>query len=110
MNLRLQAAGITAAVVLAGCATGQRIEADQYQQIVEGKTTRGQLVAMLGQPTTTSFQGQDQVLQYQFSKVDAASYIPFVNIVANGASVQQCIFTFGKNDVLKAKMCNEGKA
>lgn len=110
MNLRKVILGVAVSALLAGCATGKRIETEQYQQIVEGRTTKSQLVAMLGQPTTTSFQGQDQVLLYQFSKVDAASYIPFVNIVANGASVQQCIFTFGKNEILKSKMCNEGKS
>ena len=109
MKLRL-ITGIVLAVVLAGCANGKRIEADQYQQIQEGRTTKSQLVGMLGEPTTTSFQGSDLVLLYQFSKVDATSYIPMVNIFANGASVQQCIFTFNKNEVLKSKMCNEGKA
>lgn len=107
---RPAAGSLLLSALLAGCASGTRIEAAQYQQLVEGRTTRSQLVAALGEPTTTSFQGADQVLLYQFSKTDIGSYIPFVNIVASGAAVQQCLFTFGKNEVLKSKMCNEGKA
>lgn len=102
-------AGLAFVLALAGCASGQRIEAERYQQLEEGRTTKSQLIEVLGEPNSRGFEGNNEVLGYQFSKTDATSYIPFINILKNGAQVQMCYFTFNTKSVLTHKLCSESK-
>lgn len=102
--------GVLAASLLSACASGQRIETQQYSQLVVGKTTQQQLIAVLGEPKTRGFIGDDQMLGYTFSKVDATSYLPIVGMLKNGAQNQLCTFIFGADNFLKSKNCTEGKA
>lgn len=98
-----------ALAAMVGCASGKRIEPEQYQKVTEGKTTRSELVALLGEPTSSSFNGSDELLAYNFSKSDLTNYIPVIGMVKHGTQGQMCLFTIDKSSVLKSKSCYNSK-
>ena len=98
------------AAALVGCATGKKIEQAQYEQAIEGKTTRSQLVALFGEPTAVSMNGSDEILSYHFMQTSAITYLPFAYLAGGGStSGQDCYFTFNKQAVLRTKMCSSVK-
>ncbi|MDO9451868.1 MAG: hypothetical protein Q7J29_03315 [Stagnimonas sp.] len=110
MSKLFTSTALALAVLGTGCVTtkGKKIETDQYSRFEEGKTTRAEIVAALGEPETTNFSGSDEVLTYQFQHTDNKAMIPIVGAYM-GVKVdfQLCTFTVGgKNAVLKAKACN----
>ena len=75
-----------------------------------GKTTKSQLVALLGEPTAISMNGSDEILNYHFMQTNAITYIPFAYLAGGGSSSgQDCYFTFNKQAVLRTKMCSAAK-
>lgn len=95
----------------AGCTVGRKVESNQYESFVEGRTTRAEIVAALGEPNGSSWAGSDETLSYSFSSGDKRGYIPVLGafmMAMDGvkSEVQVCGFTVGKNKVLKAKTCS----
>lgn len=102
---------VSAALLLSACASQQKVDSAQYQSFEEGKTTRAQIVAALGEPNGSTWTGNDESLNYSFSKGDKRGYIPVVGallLAIDGvkSDVQVCSFTVGKNQVLKQKLCS----
>lgn len=99
-------------VSMAGCAStsgsasGQSI-VDVVSKMEKGKTTYSDAVNELGKPASIST--RDDVKTATFGKagatLNAASYIPFVNLVAGGAKMAGTSATlmFDKNDILISK-------
>lgn len=97
---------ISAAIFLAilgGCAD-QRIGKDKYQQAVEGKSTKAEVVALFGAPTITGMSGNDEVLTWNIRYESPTAYIPFASLAGNTVAFQSCIFTF-RRQVLSNKGC-----
>lgn len=114
MSKLFKSAALALVVLTVGCVKvqGKKIEADQYSSFQEGKTTRAEIVAALGEPETTNMAGNDEILTYQFKKTDNKAMIPIVGaFMGVKVDLQICSFTVGgKNKLLKSKQCNESKA
>jgi len=113
MSTLFKSAALVLVVLATGCVTtkGKKIESDQYASFVEGKTTRADIVAALGEPETANFIGSDEVLSYQFQQTDNKAMIPVVGMFMGvKTDLQLCMFTVGgKGAVLKSKSCNQNK-
>lgn len=96
---------------LAGCTVGKKVDNAQYQSFEEGKTTRSEIVAALGEPNGSSWAGKDETLSYSFSASDKRAMIPVVGAIllaVDGvkSEVQVCGFTVDQQQLLKAKTCS----
>jgi len=98
-------------VVLGGCASAGNMalknesEASVATKIVEGKTTKQEIVAAYGQPTQTTFtDGGNQIWTYRYAYATpkAVNFVPIVGIFAGGADIQskELVVMFDKNDVV----------
>lgn len=110
--MRLPRTLVLAAVAggLSACATGKKVEAETYRQIQENRTTKSELIELLGPPTSTGFQGNDEILTYSSSKTDAATFIPFAGVFLGGNEIQVCSFHFNASQVLTYKSCTGAAA
>jgi outer membrane protein assembly factor BamE (lipoprotein component of BamABCDE complex) len=83
---------------LFGCSTvGNSKIADQTvtDQIKVGKTTKGEVREIVGEPNKTSFDGNFEIWDYMLSKAQlrATSLIPVVGLFVGGTNIQQYTFT-----------------
>ena len=74
-------------------------------RIVEGKTTKQEVQAAYGQPTTTSFtDGGNEIWNYRYSYATpkAINFVPLIGILAGGADVQskELVILFGKDNIV----------
>ena len=106
MNYKLHFIG---ALVLTGCATGTHVDPESFQRFQEGKTTKAELMAALGAPSTTSMTGSTEILNYQSQHVSASAYIPFANMAGGAVTGQLCNFTFDKAGILRQKTCSSAR-
>lgn len=89
-----------AAVMLAGCvSTGTRVTEAQANQFKQGVTTRAEVIAALGQPDTQSrLADGGTVITYLHisAHANAATFIPYVGLLAGGAkgTTELATFTF----------------
>ena len=103
---------LLAAALLMSCAgSGRKVDNAQYQAFQEGKTTRGEIVAALGEPGGSTWVGSEETLTYSFDKIDSRMMIPIVGtliMAADGikSEAQRCGFTVGKNQILVTKTCS----
>jgi hypothetical protein len=98
-------------LLLSACTVGQKVGSDQYQSFQEGKTTRAEIVAALGEPNGSSWVGQEETLSYSFVASDKRGYIPVVGAIllaVDGvkSEVQVCGFTVDAKKLLKVKTCS----
>ena len=118
MNDRL--AALAAVLVVAGCASaGNMALRDETEQsvggkIFEGKTTKKDVIALYGQPTSTTFtDGGNDIFTYRFAHAtaDGVSYVPIVGIFAGGANVRskELVILFDKQDVVVKKSMRESE-
>lgn len=78
---------LACSLIISGCAaTGVQVTQEAATQFVEGKTTETEIVAKLGQPTTTSINAGIKTIGYAGAqyKTNAASFIPVVGLFAGG--------------------------
>jgi outer membrane protein assembly factor BamE (lipoprotein component of BamABCDE complex) len=102
---------ILALFVLGACASaGNMVIKDETEQsvsskIVEGKTTKQEIVATYGQPSQTTFtDGGNEIWTYKYAYAIAtgASYIPIIGIFAGGANVHSktLMIMFDRQDIV----------
>ncbi len=95
------------ACLLAGCvSSGRKIDQSAADKIEKGKTTRAQVVDLLGSPDQiTSRGGGDTIFMYHYMRVTAKpeTFIPIIGAFVGGANVQNQMFmvTFGSDGVVK---------
>ena len=96
-----------AALISTGCASsnGQKVDQNALADFKAGVTTEAAVIQRLGQPNSTSTMSDGTKIDtYSSSRTqfNAATYIPFVNLVAGGAKYQASVtmFTFDKNGIL----------
>jgi len=99
------------ALTLTACTVGKKVDNSQYQTFQEGKTTRAEIVAALGEPNGSTWVGKDETLSYSYSAGDKRGMIPVVGAIllaVDGVKtdVQVCGFTVDQNQLLKAKTCS----
>lgn len=92
---------------MTGCASsnGQKVDQNALADFKPGVTTEAAVIQRLGQPNSTSTMSDGtRIDTYSSSRTqfNAATYIPFVNLVAGGAKYQASVtmFTFDKNGIL----------
>jgi outer membrane protein assembly factor BamE (lipoprotein component of BamABCDE complex) len=94
------------AVALGGCASaGVRVSEQEAQSFTVGKSTYSDVVAKLGEPTTSTLNPDGtRVAEYSYTAVQqrAESFIPYIGGLIGGADTKSnsVIFTFDKNSVL----------
>lgn len=93
-------------VFLAGCAaTGVKVSDEQLSQLQKGQTTRSEVLAKFGKPTTQmrNSDGTSTVF-YNFAeyRTRPATFIPIVGIFAGGSDVHSssAMFRFDTSDRL----------
>lgn len=98
-----------ASLVLAACVStsGSKVEADLYSQLKEGKTTKSEIIATLGQPKSSTFVGEQESLTYQFTHRESKAMIPVVGaFMPSKQESQLCKFMVDAKGVLVNKMCS----
>lgn len=106
MSKIIKTAAIAIAIGLAGCAaSGVKVSDDQLSGLVKGQTSRAEVLAKFGKPTTQirSSDGTATVL-YNFAeyRTRPATFIPIVGIFAGGSDIHtsSATFRFDANDRL----------
>ena len=84
------------ALTLSACATqGKKIDDQTISHVKKGYTTEQQVIAMMGKPTsvTMNSDGTKQLIYtYTHAHMNAASYIPFVNMFRSGVNSESQVF------------------
>lgn len=102
-----------AAVFLSACAaTGVKVTDDQVSQFKEGETTRSEVVAALGSPTSTMRHSDGTstlIYTYAESRTRASTFVPVVGIFAGGVDMRssQVILDFDENGILVGSTSSE---
>ena len=103
--------GVAMVALLAGCATSgneklkDHTQSSISQQIMEGKTTKNEVTASLGQPTGVTFtDAGSEIWTYRHARAtpQAQNFIPFVRLISSAADVKtkELVIMFDKNDVV----------
>ena len=78
---------------LSGCATsGKPIAQDKVLQIKEGITTKQEVLALLGNPSSDTLNGDGkEILMYMYVnyKTRASTFIPVVGLMTGGGDMKQ---------------------
>ena len=86
------------AAALAACAsTGTNVPPEQLAQILDGKSTKTEIIARLGEPQTTTVDASGlTILTYVYasSGVTPVTLVPYVGLLAGGAKTKSNAITF----------------
>ena len=112
--MRMNSMVVTAsALLICGCvASGVIVNEQQVQQFKRGETTEGQIVAVLGAPTSRSNVNGQRSISYTGVHAQARpeSFIPYIGGLVGGSDVRHSnyTFTFDMNGKLADVVSNEG--
>lgn len=96
-----------AALALSACASsGVRVTDDQLSQFQEGQTTKQEVIAALGQPTTTmrNADGTTMIMYtYAEARTRGSTFIPIVGAFTGGVDTRSSnvVLTFDQQGVLQ---------
>ncbi|SFO03885.1 outer membrane protein assembly factor BamE domain-containing protein [Nitrosospira briensis] len=104
-------AGAAVVTLLAGCATAGNEKLKDHtqstisQRITEGRTTKNQVIAALGQPSVVSFtDAGNEIWTYKHARAtpQAQNFIPLVGLFSSGADVKtkELVVMFNKDEVV----------
>lgn len=99
---------------LAACAsTGRKIDQAAADSIEKGKTTKAEVIGLIGSPDLITRRGNgDTVFGYNYSRATAkpASFIPYIGPLVGGMNIQQqnTSITFGPDGVVKDFSSTQG--
>lgn len=94
-KLFLSLSTVAVLITATGCTTtagnqslAKESAVDFKAKVVEGKTTRSEVIAMYGLPMSKNYDNGNEVAHYAFSKLtpNATNYIPVVNWFVRGAT------------------------
>jgi outer membrane protein assembly factor BamE (lipoprotein component of BamABCDE complex) len=111
MKIAKSLVSVVVIALLAGCATSGNEKLKDHtqtsisQQITEGKTTKNEVVAALGQPSSVSFTDSgNEIWNYRHARAtpQARNFIPFARLISSAADVKmkELVVMFDKNDVV----------
>ena len=89
--------GAMTVLLLCGCmASGVIVNEQQVQQFKRGETTEGQIIAVLGQPTSRSNMNGRRSISYSGVQAQTrpASFIPYIGGLVGGSDVRHSSYTF----------------
>ena len=96
--MRMNAMAVTAsALLISGCmASGVIVNEQQVQQFKRGETTEGQIIAVLGAPTSRSNINGQRSISYTGVQAQArpASFIPYIGGLVGGSDIRHSNYTF----------------
>ena len=109
--MRIFILAILAVFVLGACASAGNMaikeenENSVSSRIVEGKSTKQEVVAAYGQPSSSTFtDGGNEIWTYSYAHAYAtgASYIPIIGIFAGGTNIQSktLVIMFDKANIV----------
>lgn len=112
--------GIFVLLLVAGCSNSgntrlaQASAANVHQTIVNGKTTKAEVVAMLGQPNDVDFNNNNDEKWSYFhnkSQTKAINFVPVVSMFSAGTDDfrKVLVIVFNKNDVVQNHVYTESK-
>lgn len=98
-------------ILLAGCATvgneklNEHTKSSISEKIKEGQTTKNDVIAALGQPTSVSLtDAGNEVWTYRHARgtPQAHNFIPIVGLISSGANVKtkELVIMFNKDEVV----------
>ena len=90
-------ASAASVLLICGCmASGVIVNEQQVQQFKRGETTEGQIVAVLGPPTSRSNMNGRRSISYTGVQAQArpASFIPYIGGLVGGSDVRHSSYTF----------------
>ena len=94
-------------IFLSGCATvGKPIQQTNVDKIQKGKTTKNEVINILGQPDGSYFEKDNKLVFYYYSskvKSSAWNFIPLVNIFHNEMNIknQMLSIVFSKDEIVE---------
>ena len=115
MRVNAVVAGLVIAFVLSACASaGVRVSEQEAESFVVGKSTYGDVVAKLGDPTTTTVNPDGtRVAEYSYTAIQQRpeSFIPYIGGLIGGADTKSnsVTFTFDKNNLLLATSSSQSQ-
>ncbi len=107
INRSALAAALVSAVILAGCAaSGAKVSEQQLTQMKVGQTTWNDMVSVLGQPTSATFNSAGtRTAIYTYTQVTTRpeTFIPYVGAFVGGADTKadSVMLTFGQDGKLQ---------
>ena len=87
---------ISCVALVGGCASaGTKVEQSAVAQIQKGKTTKTEVIALLGAPMSASLMGDGKEMMmwsYAQTQIKGATLIPIVGIFAGGSNTKMTMF------------------
>ncbi len=110
------ACAVVFAIFAAGCATlesGRNFDATKAQTFQKGKTTRADIIAAMGAPSSTGSNSDGSFIEYQYQKDKVgglSNYLAAYGIgsIKSDDTIKLCRFMFDANDKLKDYTCSKG--
>lgn len=101
---------------LVGCAnyqTGREFDMAKAQSFEKGKTSKAQVIATLGEPTSTGADGAGAYIEYlhqrtSFNVMQNALGSMGIGSASVNDKVKRCRFTFDARQILRDAACSEG--
>jgi hypothetical protein len=114
MRVNLVAAVLVALLLSACASTGVKVSEQDAQSFVVGKSTYGDVIAKLGDPTTTTLNSDGtRVAAYNYSAMQERpeSFVPYIGGLIGGADMKSnsVTFTFDKKNVLLAMSSSQSQ-
>lgn len=101
---------IVLTMALASCAhsVGVKIEQVTYDSFVEGQTTQAYVRKTIGSPQNVSYNGNNLVESYSYSRVGAKNFIPgYVHATGGQIDCLTTTFEYNPKQVLVRKYAND---
>ena len=115
MRINSILAGVVIPFVLSACASaGVQVSEQEAESFVVGKSTYADVVAKLGNPTTTTVNPDGtRVAEYSYTAMQERpeSFIPYIGGLVGGADTKSnsVVFTFSKSNVLLSSSSSQSQ-
>lgn len=108
---------VALATFVVGCVnyqSGRDFDATKAQTFQKGKTSRADIIAAMGEPSSTGNNSDGSFIEYQYETIKGGGVGSLLSVYGIGSSsvddkVKLCRFMFDGQDKLKDRTCSEGK-
>jgi len=92
--------------------SGTKVEQSAVSKIIKGKTTKSEVIALLGNPMSASLTGNGKEIDtwsYAHTQVKGSAFVPVVGVFAGGPDMKLQTFQviLNKNKVVEDYLWNE---
>ncbi len=109
------AGAVAFGAIAVGCTTiesGRDFDAMKAQPFQKGKTSRGDVIRAMGEPSSTGKNSDGSFIQYQYTTIKGSMgdllATTGIGTMKSGTTSKHCMFMFDANDRLKDYTCSEG--